>query len=268
MRGKFLRKVTLINTNQKGATATELAIVLFLFLFLVIGVIDFSRILAIKGMLSYSTQRALRQASQDQNLTLDGRTCSEIVGALSCVEAVQTANAAILNNSVNSVLNEAKDLPLRTLLHDIGSAEETKLTQVQLVRPGEADYPTQTNCYDSSADVILNGFTNLMEECPLMVTMSAEVEPFLPFLNTVSLQSTSFGFAEFLQYGQPPTFPKPTPAGGSNGGSSGSSPEICPNPDCSAGSSDILCCSDYSSQVSCNWNEDTCLCDCSSGFQE
>ena len=197
--------------KQRGASLVEAAIALVVLLIFLIGIFDFGRLLVIKGSLTYGANRGINLAMKEYGVSLDPRDCDEITGP--CNEDTEHERLEDFTAAKDIVIQEARRFPLQTFVSsDVSGA--SRLLNTVLIRPGEDGHPLVPDCYDESRELLYNGYQELMKRCPLMVQLQAEVDTFLPFLPSIQLEGTAYGYREDALFGSRPAYVEDEDTGG------------------------------------------------------
>ncbi|MCB0345526.1 MAG: pilus assembly protein, partial [Bdellovibrionales bacterium] len=216
----------------------EAAIILPLVLLLIIGIIDFGRILAVRGILTTGAYNGCNLAAKIPGLELDDRLCADQnpPNPPACDDGTQIANQGKVGSARASVIARARELPLATLLTD-NTPSMAVLTDTFHLRPGDSSFTdskgevfTHFDCAcrdrvstspgncpifppDPGADppIPFNGYEQMNFSCPHLVGMLADVDTFIPGIGTLRVAGNAACFREITLSGSFPAYNPPPP---------------------------------------------------------
>lgn len=178
--------------SSSGATLLEFCIVFPVFILFVLAIIDFSRYLAVQGILTNSSQRAASLAATIEGLDVDDSTSSDYTTAY---EAVKTESLALMSGFISKepgISMQYINEPPQIIVPEIAEGESRR---------------------------------QLMMNVPIEVRMTATVVPLLPFLGPLRVESSTFAYREPRQLA---TLPIKTDCNNNPQGSANYDKQDCP----------------------------------------
>jgi hypothetical protein len=211
---KFLGKKT--NSGDKGVTMVEFALILPVFMMFTLGLIDLSRIYALKAILNKGAEEGLNLALKIPNLDVDIETL-----ASNDIEYGRYMQARSI------VIAKASSLPLSTLFSDGNTPGMAQITNyvyrdpdilgpdiinsapAGLIRPGDRlELNSQGSgkwithkTLPSTGSVPPQPPEVLYRSHPIIVELRATVRPLTPFLGPLNISSRAMGYREEIPRG-------------------------------------------------------------------
>lgn len=220
-----------------GAIMLEFALVVGLFVFLILGIIDFARVLAAQALLTKGAQEGLNLAQKLANVNVDYRTWTSLTP--------DPGFFSFPNGSYYKVVNASIQLPLDSSLLSTGAGSSIELLPFDrefinninesilaingqyalLLRPGEKalaatgsgyklichstlERSGDTQCAATAALRVSDNYNRILEEHPLELYMRARVRMFTPGIPDVEIEGVARGYREGFSntsYAMPPT---------------------------------------------------------------
>ncbi|RIL05559.1 MAG: hypothetical protein DCC75_11575 [Proteobacteria bacterium] len=199
--------------NSYAATLIEAAIGSIVFLIVLMGFIDFARVIAIKSTLSRAAGEALLRAAVERDLEIttnqlaDRDDWQRFIQARNRVE--QSALGPLLNSFVSLPAHDSSaqlidfHCPYQVAdSADFAASAQNYRSTVVLLRPGEQAQAVDSSYSLSNPEVMSEGLANstnmseLLREIPMVVEVRSKVTMLTPFLGELHLTGRSVGFKE------------------------------------------------------------------------